>query len=239
MRFSLVTAATLSVVSALPNAFPAPAPVDALVTVDAEAQRNSTYLDHQIDRAVSVTCKPIVVIFARGTWEPGGGSGGMLVGDEFISKLKRKFPGKVSSQGVAYGASIGGYLTGGSEGGAATMARMIEQTSKACSSAKIVAGGYSQGGQVVHRAMSKLAASAATHIKAVIIFGDPDKGQKMKNIDPSIVTTICAASDPICKHIPIPLGSHLTYGVKHASQGASDVASTLDKVVSELGGSDN
>jgi cutinase len=85
----------------------------------------------------------------------------------------------------------------------------------------------SQGGQVVHRAMAQLPAESASHIKAVIIYGDPDKGQAMKNISPSIVTTICASSDPICKHIPLPVGSHLTYGVKHAKEGAADVATTL------------
>jgi len=172
-------------------------------------------------------CDEVMVIFARGTDEPGGGNGGILVGDRFISALKDRLPGKVSADGVPYGASIGGYLSGGSTGGAATMARMLGSLAKRCPDADIVAGGYSQGGQVLHRAMKLISANTASHIKAVIIYGDPDKDQRMPHIDPSIVTTICAPTDPICRHIPIPLGSHLTYGLEHAKQGAKDVAATL------------
>jgi len=45
-----------------------------------------------------------------------------------------------------------------------------------------------------------------------VVFGDPNKGQRIPGVSNDKIYTNCAASDPICMGLPIPLGSHLTYG---------------------------
>jgi hypothetical protein len=167
-----------------------------------------------------ISCKPLIIIFARGTFEPPPAPG-LLVGHSFTSAVQAEYPGKVAVQAVKYGAGIMGYLTGGDAAGSKTMAQMVENTASKCPNSRIVMGGYSQGGQVVHKAANMMSSDAARHVKAVVIFGDPDKGKKMKGIDPSEVDTMCASSDPICYGLPIPLGAHLTYGSKgHTKEAA-------------------
>jgi hypothetical protein len=187
-------------------------------------QLSETYLQSQMNDMVnlkdSADCKPIIIIFARGTFEPPPAPG-LLVGYWFTQDVQKKYPGKVAVQSVTYKAGIGGYLSGGDADGAKTMAKMVEDTVKSCPKSRIVMGGYSQGGQVVHKATAQMSANAAKHVKAIVIFGDPDAGKKMKGIDPKEVDTMCASSDPICKGLPIPLGTHLTYGAAHHTEEAA------------------
>lgn len=48
------------------------------------------------------------------------------------------------------------------------------------------------------------------------------KGRPIPGISNDKIYTDCAASDPICMGIPLPMGSHLTYG--------TDIAE-IDKIV--------
>jgi len=43
----------------------------------------------------------------------------------------------------------------------------------ACPDTKLVASGYSQGGQLVHNAAAQLPAATASWISKVVVFGDP------------------------------------------------------------------
>lgn len=72
---------------------------------------------------VNGDCGDVMVIFARGTGEPG--NIGALVGPEFLDELVTALPGKnVSMQGIdasAYPATVADYFTKGSTTGAAAM----------------------------------------------------------------------------------------------------------------------
>jgi Cutinase len=50
-----------------------------------------------------------------------------------------------------------------------------------------------------------------------VVFGDPFKGKAIPGINSNQIFTNCAASDPICMGLPIPLGAHLGYGSDTAS----------------------
>lgn len=52
-------------------------------------------------------------------------------------------------------------------------ALQIEAALAQCPSTKLVASGYSQGGQIVHNAIGLLPAATAAWISKVVIFGDP------------------------------------------------------------------
>jgi cutinase len=66
------------------------------------------------------SCAAVTVVWARGTTEPG--NVGVLVGPPFFDALKARVgDGNVVVQGVAYPASVEGFLVGGDAGGAQNM----------------------------------------------------------------------------------------------------------------------
>ncbi|KAG4441421.1 hypothetical protein IFR05_003108 [Cadophora sp. M221] len=165
------------------------------------------------------TCAPMMVIFARGTTEPG--NVGLVAGPPFFDALESIMgTGAVSVQGVEYGATITGFLQGGDPAGSVTMAAMIEGTVQNCPSAKIVMSGYSQGGQLVHNAAALLPAATMAKVSSVVIFGDPDNGKPVAGADTAKTMVICHVGDNICYGGDLILPEHLTYS-RDAVQAAT------------------
>lgn len=79
---------------------------------------------------------------------------------------------------------------------------------------------YSQGAQVVYKGAELLSANLASQVQAAVLFGNPDNGQAVPNIDNSNVKTYCHAGDLICEGQPIVLAQHLTYGEDGPSAAA-------------------
>jgi cutinase len=71
-------------------------------------------------------------------------------------------------------------------------------------------GHHSQGGQIVHKSGSALG-SLGANVSAVVIFGDPDRGDAIPNIPVPKVDTICAPADLICDGVPVIDTQHLVY----------------------------
>ncbi|KAF7329222.1 Cutinase [Mycena kentingensis (nom. inval.)] len=153
-------------------------------------------------------CADIMVIFARGTTE--SGTIGSTVGPAFVKSMLKAvdtFPAahgmNLSFKGVPYPASFPGYFEGGSPQGSATMAYMLKEVASKCPNSAIVSTGYSQGGQLVHNSAQILAHEAPNvllHIKAVVIFGDPDADQPMPDqIPPYTVKIFCHSRDAVCR----------------------------------------
>lgn len=82
---------------------------------------------------------------------------------------------------------------------------------------------HSQGAQVVYKGAALLSSDLASKIKAAVLFGNPDDGQAVPNIDNSNVKTYCHVGDLICAGEPIVLAQHLTYGID-APSAASYIA---------------
>lgn len=86
-------------------------------------------------------CRPITVIFARGTTEPG--NVGTLTGPPFFNALDAVIGTQnVGVQGVPYQASIAGYLAGGDAGGSTNLATLTQQATSQCPHTQIVLSGY-------------------------------------------------------------------------------------------------
>ena len=86
-------------------------------------------------------CRPVTVIFARGTVELG--NVGSLAGPPFFNALGAAVGFQnVGIQGVPYPATIGGYLSGGDRGGARTLATLTQQAFSQCPHSQIVLSGY-------------------------------------------------------------------------------------------------
>lgn len=206
----------------------------------------------------TVTCPDMAVLFARGTAELGTsvillsladdiygsspwlmsnsiGNVGLYTGPSFFTALRNYINGTstMAVQGVPYPASIGGFLAGGSPLGSNVMADLANKTASACPNTKIIMSGYSQGAQVVHNAMQKVAAMSnttatpnntnvdvASRISSVVLFGDPRNGTAVPGIDQARVLSLCNAQDNICAKggDKITL-DHLTYN-RNAPQAA-------------------
>jgi len=173
---------------------------------------------HEVSRTLETpsapqACEDVFLIFARGTFEPASDKNlGIMVGNFLSSALKAALGSRFDSIGVDYNNSVAGYLSGGDSAGGVTMAGMITAKANACPNTKIIASGYSQGAQVTHNALGQVRGTAKTHVAAVVVFGDPNKGKSIPGIRSDQIYTNCASDDPICMGIPLPLGSHLTYG---------------------------
>jgi hypothetical protein len=85
-------------------------------------------------------CKPIIMIYARGTWEPGTPPN--QVAAPLIKALESKYPGKVESQIVQYDGGATGYLTGGSTDGIQKMEKMTKAAVSKCPNSKLLMIGY-------------------------------------------------------------------------------------------------
>jgi cutinase len=165
-------------------------------------------------------CTEYTLIFARGTTEPG--NVGILVGPPLITAIRNIVGSSaLTVQGVNnYGATVDGYLEGGDPAGSAEMAKEIQQAYAACPNTKLIASGYSQGGQLVHNAAAQLPAAVAQWISSAVIFGDPDNGTAVANVPASKTDVYCHVGDDICLNGDLVLPAHLTYAENVAAAAA-------------------
>lgn len=185
---------------------------------------------NELANVAGVGCKPITVIYARGTIELG--NVGELVGPPFFNDLDDLIGAEnIAVQGVDYAATIAGYLIGGDPEGAQTTADLLNQAAKNCPDTQIVLSGYSQGAMEVHLGEAMVSAEVAAQIAAVVsrnvanvygfdidlhqqvVFGDPFKGRPFPNVDSSKVMTYCFNDDFICDDLPVVDTYHLEYVV--------------------------
>ena len=122
---------------------------------------------NELTNVPGVGCKPITVIYARGTIELG--NVGELVGPPFFNDLDDLIGAEnIAVQGVDYAATIAGYLIGGDPEGAQTTADLLNQAATNCPDTQIVLSGYSQGAMEVHLGEATVSAEVAAQIAAVV-----------------------------------------------------------------------
>jgi cutinase len=116
MKTSFITAlaATLSVTSAAP-------------AIEKRQYSSSTY--NQLTDGTA--CRPISLIYARGTGQQGNVGDSQAVGPLFFNNLASRVGGtsQLAIQGVTYSASVAGFLAGGDAAGITTMTNLISQVS--------------------------------------------------------------------------------------------------------------
>lgn len=139
-------------------ALPTTAPIGVPLSTHPTLSKRQYLLDDTQNQLLdSPTCSDLTLLFARGTTEPG--NVGLLAGPPFFQAVANALSTSGSSlavQGVDYGATIAGFLEGGDPVGAATLAGLVGMAVSKCPGTKVVLGGYSQGGQVVHLAAAML-----------------------------------------------------------------------------------
>ncbi|KAI9734902.1 MAG: hypothetical protein M1834_001982 [Cirrosporium novae-zelandiae] len=167
------------------------------------------------------SCKPLTVVFARGSSE--SGNVGTIAGPPMFSALKSSLgDNSVNVQGVDYDASIAGNAELGANGGP-VMVKLVKEALSQCPNTKIAISGYSQGAMVVHNAAGSL---SADQVDAVVVFGDPENGSSLGSIADSKVKSFCASGDSLCGSTGTGSGTgHLSYG-EDADKAASFIIST-------------
>jgi hypothetical protein len=109
-----------------------------LPTVTLAALTSST----QNDVTNGGACKPMTVLFARGTTETG--NMGTVAGPPFVSAIGTMLgTDNVAVQGIEYPADIPGFLAGGDKAGSALMAQMVGTVRAQCPDTSLVMAGYS------------------------------------------------------------------------------------------------
>ncbi|KAL5114077.1 hypothetical protein ACEQ8H_008054 [Pleosporales sp. CAS-2024a] len=218
MKLFIATLAIASTGLGLPTA-------DSLVQALAKRQYSSSTYNQLTD---GTACRPISVIYARGTGQAGNVGDSQAVGPLFFNNLASDVGGttQLAIQGVTYPASVAGFLNGGDTTGGTTMANLISSTASRCPNTKIVVAGYSQGAQLVHMAAKATSAANAARIAAVVVFGDPNKGQSFGSIQASKIDTICHDGDDICLGQATVTSQHLNYQ-KDAPAAAAFVAALV------------
>ncbi|KAM0372815.1 hypothetical protein ACHAPY_009418 [Fusarium culmorum] len=157
-------------------------------------------------------CRPVTMIYARGTTQAGNVGDPAAVGPVLFNNLASRIGlNNLAVQGVAYAANIAGYLAGGDAAGSRTMANLISRAATQCPSTKIIISGYSQGAQLVHNAAGMLSASVTNRVTAAVTFGDPKQKQAFGTIPSSRTRIFCRAGDNICDGGIIVTPAHSQY----------------------------
>ncbi|EMD59519.1 hypothetical protein GGP41_004440 [Bipolaris sorokiniana] len=173
-------------------------------------------------------CRPISLIWARGTSSPGNVGAAGTEGPVFFNAVAARVggTGQLAIQGVNYAANVIGFLAGGDAAGATSMFNLINQTASRCPNTKIVVSGYSQGAQLVHTATQRLTAAQAARVSAVVTFGDADRDESFGVVPASKTLIICHEGDNICDNGIIITPQHGNYE-QDAPQAAAFVAARV------------
>lgn len=185
--------------------------------------------------AAADPCSDVAVVFARGTHqEPGLGN----IGQAFVDSLTSQLGGRsVDVYAVNYPANDDYHNS--ASAGSDDASSHIQNTIAACPNSRLVLGGYSQGSTVIDLATNAMPPSAADHVAAVALFGEPSSGfssmlwggQPLPTINPiysAKTISLCATDDPICSG-----GGNIMAHVSYIQSGMTNQAATF--AVNRLG----
>ncbi|KAK0651017.1 cutinase-domain-containing protein [Cercophora newfieldiana] len=208
MKFIYTIAALAGLATALP------ASVDTITTEEFQERASSNTRN---ELQAGGACPAVIFIFARGSTESGNLG---TLGPKTADVLEATYgASNVWIQGVggAYTASLlDNVLPDGTTQAAITeMKNLFSLANSRCPSAKIVAGGYSQGAALTAAAIRDSSATIREQIKGVVLFGYTKNLQnagRIPNYPANRLTVYCAVGDAVCTGTLLVLPAHLTYG---------------------------
>ncbi|KAI6248627.1 hypothetical protein HI914_03314 [Erysiphe necator] len=216
-----------------------PTDIDSLISRDLEASKilvgsekivaRATAEDtsDDVENELAGECRSVTMLFAKGTGETGNLGSGKSPGPALAAELRKSLGrDKIAVQGVDYKANVLGFLIGGDLKGSKELIDLTNEAATKCPDSELVLSGYSQGAQVVHKAVEELPSEVLPKIKAVVLFGDPFLGDEVGDLPESSVLSICNDKDTIC-HSGLGIKGHLKYP-ERAKEAADFIVSKLD-----------
>lgn len=85
-------------------------------------------------------CKPLIMVYSRGTWEPGEPPS--QVAAPLIKALETQYPGKLEFRNAKYDGGASGYLGGGAKEGIDKMTEVITRAAASCPNSGLLIIGY-------------------------------------------------------------------------------------------------
>ena len=140
MKLTLLSLALLSGALAAPapaadaEAFPISELLTSNLSLEEHALSKRQYSSSTYNQLTDGTaCRPISVIYARGTSQAGNVGDSAAVGPLFFNQIASRVGGtsQLAIQGVTYSASVAGFLQGGDATGSTTMTNLISTVSPA------------------------------------------------------------------------------------------------------------
>ncbi|HEX5989100.1 MAG TPA: cutinase family protein [Solirubrobacterales bacterium] len=198
------------------------------------------------------SCAAVKVLAVRGSGDPDQAGPGRTL-RPFVNQLKALAdPGAVEMEGLRYDAvpidswRVVRYRHSVDQG-VSRLVRLAKDRAKECGGTSLVLAGYSQGAQVVHEALPRLTGTAS-HIGAVVLFGDPhfdphsraalgtfsEKRHGILGLPehdfPAAfphVASFCRGGDWVCEGLPNTSYAHNHYAPRMTQKAALKVADWL------------
>ncbi|KAF2177217.1 carbohydrate esterase family 5 protein [Zopfia rhizophila CBS 207.26] len=192
------------------------------IAIDADLSKRQTRTT--ANEFIQGGCRDIIFAWARGSTE--AGNMGTIVGPPISDGLKAEFGNNaVATEGIDYPALLStNALPGGADPiGINDMRDVLTRANRQCPDSILVAGGYSQGAAVCHRAIENLPQNVKDQIAGVVTYGDTQKQQdnnQIPNFPREKVEIICNPGDLVCEGTLTVLPPHLAYGVR-AGEGVN------------------
>jgi len=182
-------------------------------------------------------CTDLQLVIARGTGEPLFPKFGTIVGDPLYAATTLRFGGTASISGYAVNFPADLECDSPSIGGNDTVNHLNSQ-SQACPNQVFALVGYSQGGEVIHRAAAVLNPTIRNRIYALTMLGDSGNRPNAQSpvgtgpISPfpadlaNRTMESCAPNDPVCSNTGTNPLVHLGYSLP----GTNYISSSADYI---------
>jgi len=157
-------------------------------------------------QTATVTCKDNILIFVKGTLEPG--DTGITVGPALSGQLDSN---KWTVVGVNYDNSFDNDYCLGLPGGVSARA-VLRNVISQCPNSNIAMSGYSQGAMVVRNALARAPIADVQKVTNVVTFGDPFSGAKIGQYTGPL-HVFCMTGDGVCNGQLDVSFTHLSYFV--------------------------
>lgn len=207
MKFSAI----LSLFVATSAAFPTPD-----LPSEIEARQFGSTTRNDLSNGAASACPPVIFIYARGSTEAGNLG---TLGPRVASVLEDYYDSDgvwIQGVGGAYRATLGDNALprGTSAAAIREMIGLFNLANTKCPSAKIVAGGYSQGAALAAASIEDLTSAVRNKVVGTVLFGYTKNLQnngRIPNYPAERTKVFCNVGDLVCTGSLIVAAPHLAY----------------------------
>ncbi|KAF4420582.1 cutinase precursor [Fusarium acutatum] len=186
------------------------------VLAELEKRQSGSITRDDLSNGASSACPPVIFIYARGSTELGNLG---TLGPRVASVLESNYGSNgvwIQGVGGAYRATLGDNALprGTSSAAIREMIGLFNLANSKCPSAKIVAGGYSQGAALAAASIEDLSTAVRNKVVGTVLFGYTKNLQnlgRIPNYPRERTLVFCNFGDLVCTGSLIVAAPHLAY----------------------------